>query len=115
VQNELIDKVFFEIIHPSDTKNVKDQLTYNSNNCKRKLHHLPITTDECVSSILLGAFSFSFEHELTEQLHAQQVQVVHDGRATFVCVPRAHTSQLRLSVNVVVVADDLVKSNHIKL
>jgi aryl hydrocarbon receptor nuclear translocator len=27
--SELVDKVFFEIVHPSDTKQVKDQLVYH--------------------------------------------------------------------------------------
>jgi hypothetical protein len=30
--NELVDKVFFEIVHPSDTKQVKDQLVFQDMN-----------------------------------------------------------------------------------
>ena len=36
-QNELVDKAFFEIVHPSDSKQIKDQLAYTENNhCKFK-------------------------------------------------------------------------------
>ena len=32
IKSELIDKVFFEIVHPLDIKQVKDQLIYHDMN-----------------------------------------------------------------------------------
>ena len=36
-KNELVDKIFFEILHPSDTKQVKDQLTYYDMNNRKNI------------------------------------------------------------------------------